>query len=173
MSKRKLTPEEKALWKLVTRGDKTLSGYTEEEPVRIEEKTKPCPLPKVRRQAPPASAKMKDEFLTQGHYAGVDARTAERFRKGQYAIDVTLDLHGFTRAKAEEAFEQCVKWQYEKGRRCLLVVTGKGAGVLRQAFPAWVNLPGIKEYILAYDVAKTKHGGSGAYYVLLKRRRPQ
>jgi DNA-nicking Smr family endonuclease len=58
----------------------------------------------------------------------------------------------------------------------LLIVTGKGArgggeGVLRQALPRWLNMPDLRERVLAFASAHPRHGGAGAFYILLKRRR--
>ena len=37
--------------------------------------------------------------LSCGAYANIDRATSERFRKGDYPIDATLDLHGMNREK--------------------------------------------------------------------------
>ena len=116
----------------------------------------------------------------QGAYAGIDRNTAERFRKGESFIDGTIDLHGMSREKAHIALCRFLGAHYERGSRCLLVITGKGSknqsgemqrGVLREMLPAWLDEPGLRGIVLAFDVAKPKHGGSGAYYVLLRRKR--
>ncbi len=58
----------------------------------------------------------------------------------------------------------------------MLVITGKGlmkedGGVLRQQVPRWLNQSPNRGRVLAFDYAQQKHGGMGALYVLLKRRR--
>ena len=69
----------------------------------------------------------------------------------------------------------------------MLVITGKGSrsrgagaplsfgegamGVLREALPGWINRPALRPLVLAFCAARPKHGGDGAFYVLLKRRR--
>lgn len=62
-----------------------------------------------------------------GDYAGVDRRTAERFRKGVKAFDGKLDLHGMTRAKAHDALHAFLQRHQDCGSRVLLVITGKAA----------------------------------------------
>lgn len=60
------------------------------------------------------------------------------------------------------------------GKRCLLVITGKGlasGGILRDQVPRWLNQAPNRSRVLAFDYARPQHGGSGALYVLLKRRR--
>ena len=64
---------------------------------------------------------------------------------------------------------------YGQGKRCVLVITGKGTresgeiGVLRRAVPGWLNAPPLKGLIHAFDHAARSHGGEGALYILLKR----
>jgi DNA-nicking Smr family endonuclease len=80
-----------------------------------------------------------------------------------------------TREVAYQALVEFLQRHYARQSRCLLIITGKGSaetgGVLRAALPRWLDEPGIKSLILALDVARPKHGGSGAYYVLLRRKR--
>lgn len=107
-----------------------------------------------------------------GVYDGVDAATAKRVHRGEYPIAMRLDLHGMRREDAEDALREALENAYHDGERCLLVITGKGregAGVLREALPRW--LEDAKRFVLAYDMAQPKHGGSGAFYVLVKRKR--
>jgi len=136
---------------------------------------------KTRRAAPPPAAPAPaPAALEQGNYAGIDRKTAERFRKGKYAIDAALDLHGLTRERAYHALSSFVQGQYAHGSRCLLVITGKGLrgkgeaeerGVLRELLPRWLDEPALRPLILALESARPQHGGGGAYYLLLKRKR--
>jgi DNA-nicking Smr family endonuclease len=130
--------------------------------------------------SPAAPAVSGEPGLACGGYAGIDRATAERFRKGDYPIDATLDLHGMSREKAHMMLVTFLTRHFESGARCLLVITGKGkktadshspVGILRELLPRWLAEPGLKSMILALDVARPKHGGSGAYYLLLRRRR--
>lgn len=110
-----------------------------------------------------------------GEYAGIDANTTTRFRRGKMPIEARLDLHGMTSPRAHAALESFVLAEYGAGKRMLLVITGKGkggeGGILRRALPEWLSTPVLRGYILAYDYATRKDGGEGAYYVLLKRKR--
>jgi DNA-nicking Smr family endonuclease len=108
--------------------------------------------------------------LSLGTYAGIDRNTANAFRKGKYPIDASLDLHGMSREQAHMALSGFVHAHYAMGNRCLLLICGKGI-VLRESIPHWLDEPGLRPFILALDVAKGQHGGSGAYYILLRRRR--
>ncbi|HVI91570.1 MAG TPA: Smr/MutS family protein, partial [Dongiaceae bacterium] len=119
--------------------------------------------------------------LSHGVTIGIDKRQADRFRGGRLEIDGKIDLHGRTQAEAHDALHDFIHRAHRAGKRCLLVITGKGGtkmiggettrGVLRQAVPRWLNEPGLRRFILAFDHARPQHGGEGALYVLLKRER--
>ncbi len=81
-----------------------------------------------------------------------------------------------TQAEAHRALTAFVVGQQAAGRRCVLVITGKGsakgrAGILRAAVPRWLNEPPNRERVLAFDFARPRDGGEGALYVLLRRLR--
>lgn len=83
-------------------------------------------------------------------------------------IEAVLDLHGCRRVEAYDVFKRFLFHSYEEGKRCVLVVTGKGAraagtGVIKQSFPDWVRDPALAPYILQYYPAKRQHGGEGAF----------
>lgn len=124
---------------------------------------------------PPASPSAPLPDLRPGQTPGVDRRTAQRLRQGDRAIEAVLDLHGLTRAGAHAALRRFLLSSFEAGRRCVLVITGKGSheggGVLRAEVPRWLNAEPLRGVILAFVAAQPKHGGSGALYVLLKRQR--
>ncbi len=99
-------------------------------------------------------------------------------------IEGRLDLHGMTQAEAERAVDRFLAAGAGAGKRCLLVITGKGStarddvsvipervGVLRDAVPGWLAKSGNRRLIVATYPAARRHGGSGALYVLLRRRR--
>ncbi|MDR3518530.1 MAG: Smr/MutS family protein [Azospirillaceae bacterium] len=107
---------------------------------------------------------------------GLDRQTDRRLRRGLMAIDGRLDLHGLTQAEAHSAIVGFIERGWREDRRCLLVITGKGAGgpdggILRQAVPRWLNEPSLRRIIVGLHRAQARHGGDGALYVLLKRRR--
>ncbi len=107
---------------------------------------------------------------------GLDRRSADRLRKGRIEIDGRLDLHGHTQEEAHRALIAFVAASVTAGRRCILVITGKGergGGVLRAAVPAWLNEPRLRPNVLAYHPARPKDGGDGALYVLLRRARSE
>ncbi|MBC6416635.1 MAG: Smr/MutS family protein [Rhodospirillales bacterium] len=112
--------------------------------------------------------------LQAGCLAGIDRRTSDRFRRGRMEIDATLDLHGMTQERAQAALRRFLHQAAGRNQRCLLVITGKGraeSGVLRRAVPLWLNDADLRPIVLAISPAQPNHGGQGALYVLLRRRR--
>jgi DNA-nicking Smr family endonuclease len=124
-----------------------------------------------------------------GRTPGLDKRSALRLQRGKREIDGRIDLHGMTQTEARSALTAFVTNGHRHGRRCLLVITGKGRrlahehetawgggeareiGVLRRMVPSWLKEEPLRGCVLAYSQAQPKDGGSGALYVLLKRRR--
>jgi DNA-nicking Smr family endonuclease len=165
--KRPLTPDEEKMWERVTQADKPLRKKTVAKVEKQENTGKKKIHVKQKAHIPLPS---HSHTLTHGSYDNIDRNTSERFRKGDYPIDGTIDLHGMTHDKAEAALSRFIASHYGRGNRCLLVITGKGV-VLREALPRWLAESDLRSVILAFDTAKQKDGGSGAYYILLKRKR--
>ena len=109
--------------------------------------------------------------LREGDRAGLDRRTQRRLFRGDVPIDRRLDLHGHTAARSEIKLQRFIEDASYAGCRCVLVITGKGAGVLKGHVPGWLKRPPLSGLILALAEARPQDGGSGAFYVLLRRRR--
>ncbi|MBP2300362.1 Smr/MutS family protein [Azospirillum picis] len=187
MTRRRLpTPDERRLWRLAMRDAEPLPGRAleaEPEPAArmaelVEEPvaTSLAPPPSARRPSSPLPRSQPDPApLTPGSTANIDRRTGDRFRRGELEIDGRIDLHGMTQAQAHHALAGFVHRAWNEGRRCVLVITGKGSfgglGVLRQATPRWLADPALRPMVLAIQPARPKDGGDGALYVLIKRRR--
>jgi DNA-nicking Smr family endonuclease len=109
--------------------------------------------------------------------AGIDRATVERLRRGRHPIEARLDLHGMTQAEAHRALAAFVAGAHGRGRRCVLVITGRGlgspdGGALRQAVPRWLEERGLRAQLVAIAPAQPRDGGGGAFYLLLRRIRP-
>ena len=105
---------------------------------------------------------------------GMDRRTAERFRRGLIRPEARLDLHGRTLDEAERSVERFLAESRRAGRRCVLVVTGRGSagtgsGVIRREFPFWIEAPANRSRVVASVPAAPADGGEGAFYVYLKK----
>lgn len=179
-----LGEEDVRLWKAVVRDVKPLHGAVEEEengelpdsvPVKTERKRatnlvkQPLPVNK-------ASAKEAPQL---------DGRTEQRLRSGKMKIDGRLDLHGYNQVQARNLLQEFVMAAHARGKRCLLVITGKGGpkglasydakdpqdGILKQRLPQWAAEPPLGAFILKTLPAAQKDGGSGAFYLYLRRQR--
>ncbi len=182
MSKKKsgppLTPEDEDLWKQVTQDDKPLASRG-----KLAAQKAKLPERRVFVKERPPEAPIAFEALPElsaGGYDGVDRNTKERFRRGEYPIEGRLDLHGKTRVEAETLVTDFIHNHYRRGSRFLLVITGKGIrkpgddperGVLRDMLPGWLSHESLRPYVVAFDKAQIRHGGSGAFYILLRRKR--
>jgi DNA-nicking Smr family endonuclease len=113
----------------------------------------------------------------------MDRRNFQRLVKGQKEIDGTLDLHGLTADQAKARLIAYVTQSHAMGLRLIVVITGKGkhkgfdefnrpiVGVLRQNLPEWLRGAAIADKILQVSQAQPRHGGAGAFYVYLRRKR--
>jgi DNA-nicking Smr family endonuclease len=130
-------------------------------------------LPNVRKEnyvpkAPVHHAKLKPVSTSQSE--GIDASTYKKLRSGELPIAGRLDLHGMTQTQAHAALTRFIHHGYHNGRRCVLIITGR-SGVLREQTPRWLNEAELRPYLIALAPALPGHGGAGAMYALLKRRR--
>ena len=117
----------------------------------------------------------------------LDQKTRQKLMRGRIRIDARLDLHGM---RQEEAYHRLVRFvasSVSRGDRTILVITGKGRGqvddedgryvipegrgVLRLNVPRWLAEPTMRAHVWSVAEAGPQHGGSGAYYVLLRRRK--
>jgi len=174
--RRVVTPEEARVWRAVTRDVAPLDGRSAGDP-GADDLLPPSPpppsTPAVAPLRPPPPARALPP-LGHGRAPGTDGRTAQRLARGQMAIDDRLDLHGLTQDAAHARLLAFIARAYESGRRCLLVITGKGRsgdGVLRAQVPRWLNEAPTRGRILGFSFARPQDGGEGALYVLVKRRR--
>ena len=109
--------------------------------------------------------------LRNGETGGIDRGTKRRLFRGEVSIESRLDLHGMTVARAQNQLAQFIESSAYRGYRCVLVITGKGRGVLNGNVPNWLKRPPLSSHVLALAEARPKDGGSGAFYVLLRRNR--
>ena len=125
-----------------------------------------------------AASARKGPRIEIGSVAGLKRRQADALRGGDIAIEARLDLHGFSRREAAGKVASFLAQSTRCGLRCVLVITGQGRrdplaeaqGVLRGGLEAWLNEPATRPLVLACVPAQRRHGGQGAFYVLLRRR---
>ena len=112
-----------------------------------------------------------------------DRKLHARLAKGQDRIDARLDLHGLTEKRAAAALTGFVQKAHGRGQRNVLVITGKGnrtgldefnrpkSGVLRRSVPEFLARRPLSLIVHSFAEAHERHGGAGALYVRLRRRR--
>jgi DNA-nicking Smr family endonuclease len=115
-----------------------------------------------------------DEYI-EGIAPGIDKRLLRRLRKGDYAVQGHLDLHGMTSEEARVEVETLVESALVAGKRCLLIIHGRGLNskdnipVLKERLKVWLTRGRIARRVLAFATARPSDGGAGAVYVLLRR----
>jgi len=106
---------------------------------------------------------------------GIGADVVTRLRRGEWAIQSQIDLHGLRREEAREQLAAFVRLALRRGQRCVRVVHGKGHGspgrepVLKAKVQRW--LAQCAE-VIAFSQATGPEGGAGALVVLLERSKP-
>lgn len=115
-----------------------------------------------------------DEFI-EGHAKGLDPRVVRKLRRAEFAVQAHLDLHGLLKDQAKVEMEGFLTHARHSGRRCVLVVHGRGlhskdqVPVLKEALKRWMSTGRFAKHVLAFATARPHDGGAGAMYVLLRR----
>ena len=178
---RRLTPEEKDLWDHVAAGVKprrrrTSTPIAVPAPVTSPPATKPSNRrtavlkPAAKPEAATAVRLAPDLF----DLTGLDGKRATRLRKGELEIEGRIDLHGLTLDPAHAALNDFISAARAANKRVILVITGKGegkGGALKRLVPMWLREAPLAPWIAALSPAHARHGGAGAIYVYLRRRR--
>lgn len=101
---------------------------------------------------------------------GIAVEVVRKLRRGHWALQAQLDLHGLRRDAAREALGHFIHDSARRGLRCVRVVHGKGHGspgrepVLKGRVRRWLVQ---KNEVLAFVQARASDGGAGALMVLL------
>ncbi len=173
----RLSPADLQLWRHVTESITPLNRRGETAPTPQTPAPKPAAaLPAAAAPTPPpepARPRVPARPVEIGVVADLDRRSAERLKRGEMEIDGRLDLHGLTQTDAHAALNRFLAASQAMGRRCVLVITGKGFrdgnGVLKSQVPHWLNQAPNRARVLAVMPARPHHGGGGALYVLVKK----
>lgn len=168
-----LTPEDQDLWQhycqtVTPIQDKTIPIKTKQKPTL--EGKKPAESRQISLPTPAKSA----VSLATDQEQQLDSHWRRRLDLGKMPIEAILDLHGLTQTQAHQALLDFIQQSIAKKRRLVLVITGKGregkSGVIKQNFLHWLDESASRAAILSVLEAKKHHGGSGAFYVLLRRK---
>lgn len=197
MSKRRVRPDELELWNQVAKSadplhNRPIPTSTIPNPVA----PKPAkPTPSVKPVSPfqvgdQARTQTQTRFAptTTSEQLGqapvqMDSKAFTRMKRGKLVPEGRIDLHGMTLDSAFPALSQFVLTSQARGLRLVLVITGKGQredpydpmprrrGVLKTQVPQWLRMAPLSQAILQVSEAHRSHGGAGAYYVYLRRRK--
>ena len=186
--RRTLRPDEAELWQAVARTARAMHSRAPHNPhLPI---TEP-PLTEPKHPAEPrvphfhlgerstTSAPLAQVVAPPSPPLRMDARTHDRMLRGKLAPEARLDLHGMTLAEAHPELIRFILNAQSAGHRLVLVITGKGKqvyepvprpiGALRHQVPHWLRLPPLAAIVQEVTEAHLRHGGSGAFYVWLRR----
>ncbi len=116
-----------------------------------------------------------DEYM-EGSVKGFSRRFMKKLKKGEFPVQDFIDLHGLTRQEAEKEVKDFLIQSHRMGLRCVLIVHGRGLNspdsfpVLKEGLPLWLGRGSIRKIVLAFATARPYDGGTGAVYVLLRKR---
>ncbi len=187
---RPLRPDERELWRRFASGVRPLDD------ARLKALDQPAPAPGPDLGARPLP--MPGPVPGPGDLVRTDVnalrRPADRssdrrLRRGKIEVEARLDLHGLTASAARRELLAFLTRARARGFGAVLVITGKGAGararddsrfqpwsmdarplpgVLRRAFTDWMAEPDFAPLCAGYSPAHARHGGSGAFYVIVR-----
>ncbi|MGJ3231674.1 MAG: Smr/MutS family protein [Oceanicaulis sp.] len=185
---RPLSPEERDLWRRVAKGVNPLDAARLK---RLEDLTPPRadadpkPAAPLKTGAEGRFARREPERAK----TPADRSADKKIRRGHVEVEARIDLHGLTSRKARRDLLRFLERAQDNGARQVLVITGKGAGaraldrrkfepwdpeapplpgVLRRSFTQWMAEPDFADLVSGYAEAHRRHGGSGAFYVMVR-----
>ena len=197
MKRKGLSEEDKALWKKVSETAEPLHPRKQKA---VPREDRPLPMPKpVKVESPriqpfELGGKAKKGAKTHDLMPSISERVGKqpvqmnkkaygRMSRGKLSPEARIDLHGMTLDQAHPALIGFVMRSYTEGKRLVLVITGKGKskrddgpipvrrGVLKHQVPQWLQMAPLRPVVMEVREAHLKHGGTGAYYVYLRRSR--
>lgn len=169
----KLTEEDRLYWKAATKTVKKAQHLEAKNEDLGLDSFFPAkkPKPKITHVLPIKKLPIKNEAprsLIEGEVNFMDGNNFMKLRRGEITIQARLDLHGY---KLDEAYAKTCEFIarcHRNQKRCVLIITGK-SGNIKKEFSHWVNAPEIAELVLSFTTASPRDGGSGAYYVYLRK----
>jgi DNA-nicking Smr family endonuclease len=119
--------------------------------------------------------KFTAEYM-EGAAAKAPPELFRRLHAGHFSIQGHLDLHGLGVESAKSAFDGFIRRSVALGYRAVLIVHGRGRRspgppVLKRNLVGWLTTGKWKKWVIAYTSARACDGGTGATYVLLRKKR--
>jgi len=105
--------------------------------------------------------------------SGFSTRLLKKLRRGDYAIQDELDLHGLVTSEAKQQTHGFINECAADGVRAVRIVHGKGRNspgrvpVIKNMLIGWL---GKNQHVIGVVSTPANDGGSGAVYVLLNKR---
>lgn len=186
MARRTLSRDEQILWTLYTSDVEQTSDDPALIDLRADNASFDIKIPKTTA----FKQKAKPTISNYESLKNKDNNWAKKIKRGKVRPEGKIDLHGMTCVVAHEKLLNYLELSQKKGRRMILVVTGKGGpkagqrdgyadlryqdfesskGVLRREVPLWLSGSAMRHMIVSFEGAMASDGGDGALYVILKR----
>ncbi|WP_168190192.1 Smr/MutS family protein [Luteithermobacter gelatinilyticus] len=169
------------------------SGGSDPDAASVPRPRRPKQIPQIRPRSQAAGSPRFGSYPVDAvpslpDHTRPDHNWQQKLRRGKVAIEGKIDLHGMTQERAFQALRTYIERAQAQGKRVILVVTGKGGpkqdlegyalrdfdrrrGILREQVPKWLASGELRQRIISWYTAGRQHGGEGALYVVLKRRR--
>jgi DNA-nicking Smr family endonuclease len=187
---RALTPHERALWSFVAKSVKPVKRGAIKADMSMAELMN---APEKVYKSQPIEVKSTDLVQLEKNVqkiirpqmpplAPIERNLRRKLNRGKANIDAKLDLHGMRQDEAFNTLTSFIIRAAHHDKQLVLVVTGKGGrkpshyefgetGVLRRMVPIWLSDLTLRGYVMGFEEAAISHGGSGALYVRLRKRK--
>jgi DNA-nicking Smr family endonuclease len=190
-----LKPDELELWRKVTeKAERLDTGAAMKQALEVTRVDPPQPRVAPRFETVPKPVFNSQPVITRDVLRPVaerlsqaqvrmDRKAFDQMKRGKLKPEGRIDLHGMTLDHAHPALTRFILSSQASGKRLVLVITGKGKardeggpipvrfGVLRHQVPQWLSMAPLAQAVLQITPANIRHGGTGAYYVYLRKRR--
>lgn len=183
-----MAPEDADLWQRVAktaeplRKGKNRALKTPEPP---EPRSAPADSAEGKRKPKPDAQRAKAEPSRPAppSLGTIEKREIRGLGGGRVSVDARIDLHGARQLEAHRMLKSFLAGAQDRGHRYVLVITGKGSrrddngdnpgrGVLNREVPRWLSEPEFRQWVVSFAPAHQRHGGEGALYVRIRRRKP-
>ena len=139
------------------------------------------PISPLKAVSPPIKTVPKPA-PSRAHNSGLDGQWERKLQSGTINPDFTLDLHGHSLDSAYSRLMHGMDQARSMGARVVLLITGKSRpvdpadrgsrrGAIRAKILDWLAASSHSDAIAAVRRAHIRHGGDGALFLVLKKRR--
>jgi DNA-nicking Smr family endonuclease len=170
---RRLSAHERALWARVAASVKPLPGKRAPEAPAVAVAPAPAAPALLARPAQTRPKPPQPAAKAQPHPLGapLDGTWDRQISRGRLSPDRVIDLHGHSVADAHAILASAIL--AGDGTRVILVVTGKGRpdrpARIRAELMHWLERPDLRPHVASLRAAHPRHGGGGAFYIVLRR----